>query len=222
MSRLRQDRDREPSLPLVAAGGIHLRFGNRRPSTSANESRRLARLRPGYHQAYPLTYHEHWLRVADGYDADIPLAPGNIRVELAGGIQEVPADHFEIAQRTRWLILVVDDDANIRRTLETVLTRAGYEVIQARDGEEGTALWHQYGPDLIVTDIHMPRKSGLLLIQDLQTHGSTTPIIAMTDGGPAANLGLLSVAKMLGSVRTVPKPYSLDDMVKAVQEELER
>jgi DNA-binding response OmpR family regulator len=89
--------------------------------------------------------------------------------------------------------------------------------------ERGPALlWQEKGPDLIVTDIHMPRKSGLLLIHDLRTHGSPTPIIAMSDGGPAGNLNLLGLVTLLGSVRTVPKPYTLDEMVKAVNQELSR
>lgn len=143
-------------------------------------------------------------------------------VEMAGRAEQVQAAHFEIAARTKRLILVVDDDPVIRRTLYIALTNAGYDVLQAQDGEEATRLWLETGPDLILTDIHMPRKSGLLLIQDLQAHGSSTPVIAMTDGGPTANRKLLGVAKLLGSVRTMPKPYSLDEMVKAVQQELSR
>jgi CheY-like chemotaxis protein len=62
----------------------------------------------------------------------------------------------------------VDDDPSIRRTLQIALSNAGYEVLQAQDGEEAIRLWHETGPDLILTDIHMPRKSGLLLIEELQ------------------------------------------------------
>jgi CheY-like chemotaxis protein len=127
-----------------------------------------------------------------------------------------------IAERAKRLILVVDDDSVIRRTLQVALNNAGYDVLQASDGEEATRLWQDSGPDLILTDIHMPRKSGLLLIEDLQTHGSSTPVIAMTDGGPSGNLNLLGVAKLLGSVRAVPKPYSLDEMLQAVNQELSR
>ena len=188
--------------------------------TPAHEPQRRARVRPEHGGGYPLSYLGQWFRVVERHDPDVPVAPGDIWVEMAVGVQRVPAAHFEIAERTKRLILVVDDDPNIRRTLQIALSNAGYEVLQAQDGEEAIRLWHESGPDLILTDIHMPRKSGLLLIEELQGHGSSTPIIAMTDGGPAGNLNLLSVAKMLGSVRTMPKPYSLDEMVKAVNEEL--
>jgi DNA-binding NtrC family response regulator len=61
-----------------------------------------------------------------------------------------------------------------------------------RDGEEATRHWHESGPGLIITDIHMPRKT-------------------------AKNLTLLGVAKMLGSFTTVEKPFTLEEMVKTVE-----
>jgi DNA-binding response OmpR family regulator len=160
--------------------------------------------------------------VVERHDPDVPVMPGFIWLDMAGGPLRVEAVHFEMSERTKWLILVVDDDFSIRQTLQIALSNAGYDVLQARDGEEGTRLWHESGPDLVITDIHMPRKSGLLFIQDLQEHGSITPIIAMTDGGPAKNLNLLGVAAMLGSLRTMEKPFSLDEMVKAVDEAVGR
>jgi DNA-binding response OmpR family regulator len=169
-----------------------------------------------------MSYHEQWLRIVERHHPDVPLTAGDIWVEVGGGVEQVKAADFEIAERTKRLILVVDDDPSIRRPLQIALTNAGYDVLQAPDGDEATSLWLEVGPDLILTDIHMPRKSGLLLMQDLQIHGSSTPVIAMTDGGPAANLNLLSVAKMLGSVRTIPKPFKLEEMVAAVNQELSR
>jgi CheY-like chemotaxis protein len=187
-----------------------------------DQRRRRARVRAEHSREYPVSYAGQWLRVIEGHDPDVPLPPDHIRVEAEDGVRSVPAAHFEIAERGKRLILVVDDDPGIRRTLEIALTKAGYDVVQAGDGDEATRLWHETGPDLIVTDIHMPRKSGLLLIEDIRAQRSSIPIIAMTDGGPASNLGLLSVAKLLGSVRTIAKPYSLEEMVKTVDEAVGR
>jgi CheY-like chemotaxis protein len=181
-----------------------------------------ARLRPEHRQRYPVTYQAQWFRVIEGHHADIPTLPDHIWLERAGAAQQVPAVHLDIEQRTRRRILVVDDDPSIRQTLHIGLSKAGYEVFQARDGEEATRLWHEKGPDLIIADIHMPRKSGLLLIQDLQTQGSSTPVIAMTDGGPARNFKLLGLAELQGSVRTVAKPFTLEGMITVVDEELGR
>jgi CheY-like chemotaxis protein len=191
-----------------------------RPPT--NEPQRWARILPEHHRDYPVTYQEQWFRVVERHDPDVPLEPGYIWLDLAGGAQRVWGQHFEIAERSKQRILVVDDDPGIRKTLHIALTNAGYEVLQARDGDEGTRLWHETGPDLVIADIHMPQKSGLLLIQDLQTHGAPTPIIAMTDGGPATQFNLLGLAELLGAVRTIPKPFTLEEMVKAVDQELSR
>jgi CheY-like chemotaxis protein len=181
-----------------------------------------ARLRPEQRHHYPVTYQAQWFRVVEGDHPDIPALPGQIWIDRAGAAQQVPAAHFDIEQRTRKQILVVDDDPSIRQTLQIALSNAGYEVFQARDGEEATRLWHEKGPDLIIADIHMPRRSGLLLIQDLQTHRSSTSVIAMTDGGPARNFKLLGLAELLGSVRTVAKPFTLEGMITVVNEELGR
>jgi DNA-binding response OmpR family regulator len=96
------------------------------------------------------------------------------------------------------------------------------KVLQARDGDEATRLWHEAGPDLVIADIHMPKKSGLLLIQDLQAHSSSTRVIVMTDGGPARKFNLLGLAEVLGAARTITKPFTLDEMMEAVNQELSR
>jgi DNA-binding response OmpR family regulator len=128
------------------------------------------------------------------------------------------------SQGTRKRILVVDDDPSICRTLKLGLGKAGYEVIEARDGEEALRLWEDAKADLVITDIHMPRKSGLLLIQDLQGISAFTPVIAMTDGGPAGQLNLLGLADLLGAgaVRTIPKPFTIDEMLALVRQALDR
>jgi CheY-like chemotaxis protein len=185
-----------------------------------NQPQRRARVYSLHHRDYPAGYQEQWFRVVERHDPDVPLPPGHIWLETGGGVRQVPASHFEMVERSKPLILIVDDDPSIRRTLQIALTQAGYDVRQAEDGEEARRLWHQTGPDLILTDIHMPRKSGLLLLEELQAHESPTPVIAMTDGGPTANLNLLGLAKLLGSVLTVAKPFSLDQMVRIVKQEL--
>jgi DNA-binding response OmpR family regulator len=146
---------------------------------------------------------------------------GYIWLDLAGKVQRVLEQHFEVAERARQRILVVDDDPSIRETLRIALSKAGYEVLQARDGEEATRLWRDQGADLIITDLHMPDKNGLEVIMELRAHSPSTPIIAMSDGGRTTQIGLLGDAKLLGAVRTVAKPFSLDEMLTAVRQELE-
>jgi DNA-binding response OmpR family regulator len=123
---------------------------------------------------------------------------------------------------TQRRIMIIDDDQSIRRTLGIALTKAGYSVLEAQDGAEATRLWREQGADLIITDLHMPNKNGLEVIMELRAFSPTTPIIVMSDGGKTKQLGLLGDAKLLGAVRTVAKPFRLDEILKAVDQELSR
>jgi DNA-binding NtrC family response regulator len=117
-------------------------------------------------------------------------------------------------------ILVVDDDPSIRQTLHIALTKAGYSVVGARDGEEAIQLWRAQGADLVIADIYMPKKGGLQVIKELQAHRPSPPVIAMTDGGRTKNLNPLSHAELMGGVQTIAKPFSLEKMLAAVEEAL--
>lgn len=121
---------------------------------------------------------------------------------------------------TKQRILVVDDDPSIRRTLQTGLSKAGYEVLEARDGEEASRLLSDTGADLVIADIYMPKKSGLEVIMELRDQSATTPVIAMTDGGRTKNFNPLSYSEVLGGVRTIAKPFTLDEMLALVKQEL--
>jgi DNA-binding response OmpR family regulator len=110
---------------------------------------------------------------------------------------------------------------SIRQTLRIALSKAGYEVLEARDGAEAVRLWKDTGADLVIADLHMPDKNGLEVILELRAQSPSTPIIAMSDGGRTKQIELLGDAKLLGAVRTVGKPFSLDEMLTAVRQELE-
>src|SRR3990170_186442 len=85
-------------------------------------------------------------------------------------------------------ILIIDDDASIRRTLQLMLSKAGYEVMQASDGSEGMRLWRDRGGDLVITDLHMPQKDGIETIVELLSHSPGVRIIAMSGGGQTKRL----------------------------------
>jgi DNA-binding response OmpR family regulator len=119
-------------------------------------------------------------------------------------------------------ILIIDDDQSIRQSLSIALSRAGYQVTEASDGAEAMRLWRERGADLVITDLQMPDKNGLEVILELRAFSRTTPIIAMSGGGQTKQLGLLGDAKLLGAVRTVPKPFQLEEMMQAVEQELGR
>lgn len=159
--------------------------------------------------------------MVERHDPDVPAMPGYIWLDLAGRVQRVWGQHFEIAERAKRRILVADDDPSIRQTLRIALSKAGYEVLEARDGAEAVRLWKDTGADLVIADLHMPDKNGLEVILELRAQSPSTPIIAMSDGGRTKQIELLGDAKLLGAVRTVGKPFSLDEMLTAVRQELE-
>ena len=121
---------------------------------------------------------------------------------------------------TKQRILVADDDPGIRRTLHIGLTRAGYDVVEARDGEEAMRLWRDDGADLVISDIYMPDKDGLEVIRELRAASPTTPVIAMTDGGRSKNLDPLRHSETFGASRTIAKPFTLEEMLEAVRKAL--
>jgi len=82
-------------------------------------------------------------------------------------------------------ILVIEDDPDARSLIETILKQAGYDVLLAADGREGLDKTTNESPDLIITDIAMPRLDGLRLIQLLRTMPlfRHLPILAITSFG---------------------------------------
>jgi DNA-binding NtrC family response regulator len=113
-------------------------------------------------------------------------------------------------------ILIVDDDPSIRRTLNLMLSKAGFEVIQACDGVEAVRLWRDRGGDLVITDLHMPKKDGIETIVELISHTPEVRIIAMSGGGQTKRLDLLGNVGLFKSVTTIEKPFTLSEMMTTV------
>jgi two-component system response regulator (stage 0 sporulation protein F) len=116
-------------------------------------------------------------------------------------------------------ILVIDDEPAIRTLLRTLLEHAGHTVTEATNGREGLALHRQQAADLVVTDIYMPEFNGLDLLLELTREFFNAKVIAISgaQGGQASGL---NVAKLLGARQTFQKPFSLEQFLAAVQDEL--
>ena len=76
-------------------------------------------------------------------------------------------------------ILLVEDDSLVRDMLTQVLERASHQVICAENGEQATTILQKETPDVMVTDIIMPKKSGITLISEVKNRHPNLDIIAM-------------------------------------------
>lgn len=115
--------------------------------------------------------------------------------------------------------MVVDDSQTIRKTAETLLGKAGYEVVSAQDGFEALALVAQHRPDLIFIDIMMPRLDGYqacALIKGNRQYAKT-PVIMLSSKD-----GLFDRARgrLVGSDQYLTKPFTRDELLAAVEAHL--
>lgn len=119
-------------------------------------------------------------------------------------------------------ILVIDDDVHARGLVRHALQRAGYDVVEACDGDEGSRLARERLPSLVITDIIMPDKEGLEVIRELHQEFHALPIIAMTGGGTRlAPHALLQVATALGACGALAKPFGVRDLLDSVARALD-
>lgn len=117
-------------------------------------------------------------------------------------------------------ILVIEDDKSFRNVLVTMLQRAGYEVLEAENGNDALRHCQSCNPDLVLTDIIMPDKEGLETIQDLQNICPDIKIIAMSGGGRFGPNSYLPLAEKLGARKTLQKPFMRDELLAAIIEVL--
>ncbi|MDZ4733234.1 MAG: response regulator [Nitrospirota bacterium] len=115
-------------------------------------------------------------------------------------------------------ILIIDDEESIRNLLKEVLERAHHRVLEARDGREGLTLYQQNKVDLVLMDILMPGTDGLEATLQLTREYLDAKVIAMT--GAQGDRNFLDVAKLFGARRVFEKPFDLDKLVQAINEEL--
>lgn len=105
-------------------------------------------------------------------------------------------------------VLVVDDEASIRRILETRLKLAGYNVVTAGDGQEALEQFHGFQPDLVILDVMLPKMDGYEVCREIRKTADT-PIIMLTAVADVSNRiqGL-----EIGADDYVVKPFSPSEL----------
>ncbi len=119
-------------------------------------------------------------------------------------------------------ILVIDDDPQVCILVQEVLELAGYAVATTQSAAGGLEHFRM-GPahQLVITDILMPGREGLETIRDLRQEAPSTKIIAVSTGLPWGGVDVLDVARKLGAVRVIQKPFDIQGLVDTVRELLE-
>jgi len=115
-------------------------------------------------------------------------------------------------------ILIVEDEAKMRRLLELDLADAGLQTVSAPDAETGLKVFRENAVDLIVTDLKLPGMSGLDFLQAVKSANSALPVIVMTAFGTVETA---VEAMKAGASDYVLKPFSLAELRMVVQKELD-
>ena len=115
-------------------------------------------------------------------------------------------------------ILIIDDEAPIRKMLKKLLERNEYEVLEAVNGNQGIKLFNEQDPDLIISDLIMPEKEGLETIRELKKLNPDVPIIAISGGGIQDPKMYLDLASKFGAIRTFAKPVDNEILLSTIKE----
>ena len=116
------------------------------------------------------------------------------------------------------LIMIIDDDEILRRTVRRFLAGNGHTVIEAEHGVSGIALLGEHDPAIVITDIYMPEKEGMETIMEIRKLRPATRIIAMSGGGPQRDALTLKWAHGLGADAVLPKPFRAAELNSAVEQ----
>jgi two-component system chemotaxis response regulator CheY len=113
-------------------------------------------------------------------------------------------------------VLIIDDDASVRRVLRSTLERAGHQVVEAGNGAEGMQRYRTRPADLVITDVFMPDQDGIETIQQLRQEFPDCRILAISGGSVGGTSGTLTDAMLFGADATLAKPFAIQQLTAAV------
>ncbi len=116
------------------------------------------------------------------------------------------------------VILLIEDDKELREMLKTALRRKDHVVIEAENGKEALIHFKPGVTDLVITDLIMPDEDGLKVIMKIRDLKKGIKVIAISGGGKAGPGSYLNLAKALGADAVYSKPFSINDIILKIEE----
>jgi two-component system response regulator HydG len=115
-------------------------------------------------------------------------------------------------------ILVIDDEKSMVENLTVLLRQQDFDVLTALGGPEGLETFEEESPDLVLTDVRMPRMDGVELLQEIRDRSPDTPVVLMT---AQASLQSAIQAVNLGATHYIQKPFENEELLAVLRRSLE-
>jgi len=116
------------------------------------------------------------------------------------------------------VVMIIEDDRELREMLRIALLRKEYTVIEAENGREALINFKPGITDLVITDLLMPEEDGLEVIIKMRELKKGIRVIAISGGGKAGPGNYLDMAKALGADAVFSKPFAVTELVNRIEE----
>ena len=115
-------------------------------------------------------------------------------------------------------ILVIDDDAAVRKFISMILQRKKHTVVEADNGRKGLMVLQEHQDiAIMITDLIMPEKEGIETIIEVRQQYPSVKILAISGGGKVSPENYLVIADALGAHSTLKKPFSGQELIHAIE-----
>lgn len=116
------------------------------------------------------------------------------------------------------MILVVDDDEQVRDVVKGFLREMGHASLEAADGLQALKLLAENQIDLVISDIFMPHKEGLTTIAEIRSKYPSTKVLVMSGGGDSVSgILILELGKQFGAESGLHKPFQFEEFQAKVE-----
>ncbi len=114
-------------------------------------------------------------------------------------------------------VLLIDDDDLFREVTRLMLESGGHEVVEARDGSDGMALFQQQPFEAVVTDLIMPQDEGIVTIRNIRALNKKVRIVAMSGSARMPGVDFLKMAARLGATHALAKPFEKEELLACIE-----